>query len=71
MLLDSMASKYSLLPSELLHRGTTLDIQIFDIARSYERYARIKAETGREPAPTLTQDQMMAMMERVRQERQS
>lgn len=61
-----MAHKYGLLPSELLSRANTLDIKVFDVAIKYEAYSRKKAETGQEPAPKLSQDQLQAMMNRVK-----
>jgi hypothetical protein len=37
-MLDSMAERYSVLPSQILAQGTTLDICIFDTAHSYRRH---------------------------------
>lgn len=66
MLLHTMACKYGMLPSELLRRGDTLDLKVFDTALKYENYVREKHETGKEPAPKLTQAQMQEMVERVK-----
>jgi len=41
--LDQLAQRYSLLPSECLHRATTFDLEVLDIARSYERMKENKA----------------------------
>lgn len=69
-MLDSMAQRYGKLPSELLRSADTVDLHVFDLSIAYQEYARIKAETGREPPPKLSQQQLQAMMDRVKRERQ-
>ena len=46
--LDRLGNRYGLLPSEVMTRATTLDIMVLDVALSYEKYQRNKAE-GRTP----------------------
>jgi hypothetical protein len=41
--LDNLATRYGLLPSECLHKATTFDLTILDIAKSWERYRHNKA----------------------------
>ena len=65
-MLDALGHRYGLLPSELLRRGDTMDVHVFDVAQSYQDYVRTKAETGREPAPRLSQDQLQEMMNKVK-----
>lgn len=43
-----------------------MDVHVFDVAQSYQDYVRTKAETGREPAPRLSQDQLQEMMNKVK-----
>lgn len=40
LLLDNMAERYGLLPSEVLARGTTQDIYVYDVALSYQEMIR-------------------------------
>lgn len=53
-----------MLPSRLLQDGDTLDLECAEIAVAYEQYVRknpgVKTDHG------LTQEQMMASIERVR-----
>ncbi len=65
-MLDALSQRYGLLPSELLRRGDTMDVHVLDVAQSYQDYVRTKAETGREPAPRLSQDQLQEMMSKVK-----
>lgn len=65
-MLDAMGKRYGLLPSEILRRADTLDLHVFDMSMSYQDYAREKAETGREPPPKLSQDQMAEMLKKVK-----
>lgn len=69
--LDFVSKRYGLLPSEFLARGSTLDIECAEIAVSHEVYLTEKANRknaagGPPPAPALTQEQMQAMIDRVR-----
>ena len=66
--LDNLAKRYGMLPSEALGRATTFDLRVLEIQSQYERRQRDIAE-GKTPAkatPKLTQEQMLAMLERVR-----
>ena len=66
--LDNLAKRYGMLPSEALGRATTFDLRVLEIQSQYERRQRDIAE-GKTPAksrPRLSENQMLAMMERVR-----
>lgn len=69
-MLDTLATRYHCLPSEVVQRGDTLDILVMDIALNWERYQRELAEAKYNnkppPAPKLSQGELKAMMERVR-----
>jgi len=45
-MVDAMAERYGVLPSQVLATATTQDLQIFDTALSYRRYTEEKAEKG-------------------------
>jgi hypothetical protein len=69
-LLDSLASRYHLLPSEVLRRGDTLDILVLDTALQWhhmkEQEARAKAEG--KPMPTkMPVNKLQEMLDSVRQ----
>lgn len=63
--LDTMAERYKLLPSELLSRGSTLDLYIMDAAVSYQNY-RHKKENG-QVAEQYTQQELMDMIKKTRE----
>lgn len=42
MTLDRLGQRYGCLPSEVLREGNTFDLQVLDIAMSYENYLRDK-----------------------------
>jgi hypothetical protein len=66
--LDSMSTRYHLLPSEVMDRATTFDLWIMDAATAFHEYQRKKAENGgRDPAPKLNQEQMLDMIQRVKE----
>ena len=69
-MLDSLATRYHCLPSEVVQRGDTLDILVMDIALDWERHQREQAEAKHSgkpaPAPKMTQSELKAMIDRVR-----
>jgi hypothetical protein len=70
VLLDSIATRYHCLPSEVVRSGDTLDVFIINAAIDIHRYmdecAKAQAEGKPKPARKLSQEQMKAMLERVR-----
>jgi hypothetical protein len=70
LLLDGLATRYHLLPSEVIQRADTLDVLVSETAQAWQRRQRELAEAkahGRAPAaPRLSQDEMQAMLSRVR-----
>jgi hypothetical protein len=70
-MLDFVAARYGVLPSELVKRGDTMDIIIADAAQRYmnekQEEARAKAE-GRVvlKTPNLSQEQMYDMLNKVK-----
>ena len=67
--LDNLAARYHLLPSEALARASTFDLKVLDVSAKWERHKH-RVASGEEPAkkpPKLTQEQMLAMIKRVRE----
>lgn len=69
--LDNLAHRYNLLPSEALSRASTFDLRVMDIRTHYDRkqYEEDQARREGKPVPSrqkLSQEQMMSMIERVR-----
>lgn len=66
--LDNLAHRYNCLPSEALSRASTFDLRVLEIHGLWEKRQRDVAE-GKIPAkatPKLSQEQMMAMIARVK-----
>jgi hypothetical protein len=61
------------LPSEVIQRGDTLDVLVMETTLQWQRRQRELAEakaTGKAPpAPKLTQEQMQAMIAKLRSEK--
>ena len=58
-----MAQRYGLLPSEVMIRSTTFDLQILDIALSYEK---MKMDQKEGKVPQMNQDDMLAAIKQIR-----
>ena len=72
--LDFVSRRYGVLPSYLLEHGSSIDVQIADIAQTYinkkEQEQIEYAKTGQKPTKhNLSQDDMLAMIERVKQKK--
>jgi len=64
---DGLGKRYGLLPSEVLKRGNTFDLYIMDVAMTFEHYHNYKAaNNGKAPVPDYTQDELMAMLNRAK-----
>jgi len=59
---------YGQLPSYIQANATTFDIMVYDIMMSWEEHQRNQAE-GKLETPKLTQEQMMAMLEKVKEKK--
>lgn len=72
-MLDSLAHRYKLLPSEIIQRADTLDVLVMEAVMRWQRREREKDEAKRRghapPAPKLTQEQMLAMWKRTKERR--
>ena len=63
--IDALGKRYSLLPSEVMTKASTFDLVVVDAALGYQTYIQDKAD-GKKATPKLSQDEMMAALERVR-----
>jgi hypothetical protein len=75
LVLDSCCKRYGVLPTDLMNRGSSLDMHVADIGYQFESWCQKEAETkSRRPmsqkslpvTPDLTTEQMKQMIERVR-----
>ena len=67
--LDNLAHRYKCLPSEALARATTLDLHVLDVSAKWSKYQSDKAEgkTSATITPNLSQEEMLAMINRVKE----
>jgi hypothetical protein len=72
-MLDGLATRYKLLPSEVLSRGDTLDVLVMDRAQAWEQYQRDLYESktqGRAPPPpkNIPKTELQALLDSVRKQ---
>ena len=67
-MVDFVAKRYGILPSELLIKGNSYDVMIAETSVGYENYLHNKDKGGNvlPTPPSLSQEEMLAMIERVR-----
>jgi hypothetical protein len=65
-----VAKRYGCLPSELLSRGSNLDVYVGELSLGYEVYMREKAENDSKGLPTVGKkynpQQLQAMLDAVK-----
>ena len=71
VMLDAMAVRYHVLPSQVLVLGDTLDYYVMDVAMAVQRFNQERTEdaaAGRPPPPptNLTVNKMQDMIKKVR-----
>lgn len=70
LIIDSLATRYHLLPSEVLARADSVDIYIMDAALTYKKYKedeeQHQAGNGPAPAGNIPPEKLAAMLEKVR-----
>ena len=70
--LDNLAHRYKCLPSYALEHATTFDLRVAEIYNKHAKYqhekttAEQKGGSYKKPAPKLTNDQMLEMIQRAR-----
>ena len=67
-----MAHRYHMLPTEALARGTTFDLYVLDLSAKWVKYQQEQADLESRGitagAKLPSQDEMLAMIERTRQQ---
>lgn len=66
-----MAKAYGLLPSQVRDNATTYDIKVTETLVSWENKLHEEAKTGRPAVPKMTQDKLMAMMDKVKKDKEN
>ena len=66
MMLDTMGKRYGRLPSECLKQASTIDIYVMEKALAYHNLPRDKDGKIIKPPKKLTQAEMMAMLQQVK-----
>jgi hypothetical protein len=61
--LDSLASRYGMLPSQVICQASTFDLVVMDAAMSYENHLRKKEEPGH--VPDIPLEDLIRMQEQV------
>lgn len=64
--LDFVAKRYGMLPSHVISQGSSYDVYVADLAVSYENYQHRRAQGQAPAAPHMSQEQLQAMVDRVR-----
>lgn len=74
-MIDAIATRYHCLPSEFLSKGDTFDVFVINVILEHQQYLmeveKSKADGKPIPPKKLTQEQMKAMIERVRSKNDS
>jgi len=65
MIIEGMAERYGMLPSQILREGTTVDLIYFDTALSYRNYLS-ESKKGKIPKNSVNQEDLQRRMEQVR-----
>lgn len=66
LMLDTLGTRYSMLPSKVLASANTLDLFVMERAMKY--HTERSDPNYKKPPPSLTEDQMRAMIQQVKQE---
>lgn len=71
LVLDNLATRYHLLPSQVLSTADTLDFLVMDVVLSYQKYEQDKADAtkkGVAPAiPKIPLNTLQEMIDKVKQ----
>lgn len=70
MMIDTIAERYGILPSEVMTRATTFDLFIADAAIGYRNIQQQKANNqGQEATPNYSQDELIRILKESRGEK--
>ena len=69
-MIDGVATRYHVLPSEVMSRADTFDLMVMDVAQSWhnhqQRLAESRARGEPDPVPEIPLNTLQQMIERVR-----
>lgn len=68
-MIDNIAKRYGLLPTEVLERATTFDMVILDAAVGYEQFVTERAR-GNKKTPEIPQEKLLEVLKK-RQKREA
>jgi len=66
VMVDRMAQKYGLLPSEVMDRATTFDLVVMDMTHTWERMIHDKS-SGKTHTPNVKQETLELILEKHRE----
>jgi len=66
-MLDSLAERYKMLPSQVLEQASTLDLWVYDVAVSYRIHAEKKANHKPGEVPDIPQEDLLKGLEKFRE----
>lgn len=66
-MLDSLAERYGLLPSQVLASASTLDLWVYDVAVSYRIHAEKKANAPKGSVPDISEADLLTGLEKFRE----
>jgi hypothetical protein len=69
-MIDAMAERYSMLPTDIMDRATTFDLFVYDTVVGYKN-AKIKEEQGVKETPQVSEEKMLQAYEKMRLRNQS
>lgn len=64
-MIDAMAERYSMLPTDIMDRATTFDLFVYDTVVGYKN-AKIKEEQGVKETPQVSEEKMLQAYEKMR-----
>ena len=69
-MIDAMAERYSMLPTDIMDRATTFDLFVYDTVVGYKK-AKIKEEQGVKETPQVSEEKMLQAYEKMRKRNQA
>jgi len=69
-MIDALGERYGQLPSEVLDKGSTFDLQVYDIAVSYRNWIEKKA-TSKDPNDMYNANDLEKMMKDFKESREN
>jgi len=67
-MVDTIAERYGMLPSEVMHRATTFDVFICDAAASYRQSVERAARDRTRDPQSFSQDELLKILKETRGE---